>query len=62
MKTLHRYLAGTKRMVLTLRPKINLHPKQTTLDIDTYMWVPIGQVGLFQEEALPEWLCTFSAL
>ena len=37
MKTLLRYLAGTKPMVLTLRPKIIPHSKQTTFDIDTYV-------------------------
>ena len=36
MKTLLRYLAGTKPMVLTLRPKIIPHPKQTTFDIDAH--------------------------
>ena len=38
MKTLLRYLAGTKPMVLTLRPKIIPHSKQTTFDIDTYVY------------------------
>ena len=37
MKTLLRYLAGTKPIVLTLRPKIIPHSKQTTFDIDTYV-------------------------
>ena len=37
MKTLLRYLAGTKPMVLTLRPKIIPHSKQTTFDINTYV-------------------------
>ena len=37
MKTLLRFLAGTKLMVLTLRPKIIPHTKQTTFDIDTYV-------------------------
>ena len=37
MKTLLRYLAGTKPMVFTLRPKIIPHSKQTTFDIDTYV-------------------------
>ena len=37
MKTLLRYLAGTKPMVLTLRPKIIPHSKQTTFDIDAYV-------------------------
>ena len=36
MKTLLRYLAGTKPMVLTLRPKIIPHSKQTTFDTDAY--------------------------
>ena len=37
MKTLLRYLAGTKPMILTLRPKIIPHSKQTTFDVDTYV-------------------------
>eukprot|EP00434_Breviolum_minutum_P041983 symbB.v1.2.037353.t1/scaffold5493.1/size26513/3 len=35
--TTRKYLAGTKPMVLTLRPKIIPHSKQTTFDIDTYV-------------------------
>ena len=37
MKIILRYLAGTKPMVLTPRPKIIPHSKQTTFDIDTYV-------------------------
>jgi len=37
MKTLLRYSAGTKPMVLTLRPKIIPHSKQTTFDTDAYV-------------------------
>ena len=37
LRTLLRYLSGTKLYVLTLRPKIKLHEKMTSLDIDTYV-------------------------
>ena len=37
MKTLLRHLAGTKPMVLTLRPKIIPHSKQTSFDTYTYV-------------------------
>eukprot|EP00438_Fugacium_kawagutii_P032978 Skav223888 [mRNA] locus=scaffold1226:690731:692230:- [translate_table: standard] len=37
MKTLLRYLAGTKPAVLQLRPNVIPHPKQTSFDIECYV-------------------------
>ena len=37
LRTLLKYLSGTKFCVLTLRPKIKLHEKMTSLDIETYV-------------------------
>ena len=37
MKTLLRYLAGTKPAVLQLRPKVIPHSKQTSFDIDFFV-------------------------
>ena len=37
MKSLLRYLAGTKPYVMTFRPKTIPHLKQTSFDVDTYV-------------------------